>query len=185
MRLRSICVYCASANGVRPAYRDAAVEVGSTLAQRGIGLVYGGASVGLMGVVASAAIAGGGRVVGVVPELLREKEIANLGCTELLVVDSMHTRKAAMAERADGFLVLPGGFGTLEELFEMLTWQAIGLHTKPVCLLNVAGFYDGLLRFLDTCLLEGVLREKARASVLVATTVDEAIRRMEAAADAL
>ena len=149
------------------------------LAQRGIGLVYGGATVGLMGVVAGAALDAGGTVVGVVPEVLVEKEVAHTHCTELLVVDTMHTRKATMAERADGFLVLPGGFGTLEELFEVLTWQVLRIHRKPVCLLNVEGFYDGLLHFLNMCVTEGVLREGARSAVLVASTVDEALDKMQ------
>ncbi len=179
MALRSVCVFCASTSGNRPEYRDAAVATGEALARRGIGLVYGGATVGLMGVVASAALESGGTVVGIVPEILVEKEIAHMGCTELLVVDTMHTRKATMAERADGFLVLPGGLGTLEELFEVLTWQTLRLHAKPVCLLNTAGFYDGLLQFLDYAVGEGILREKARATVLVASTVDEALDKME------
>ncbi len=183
MALRSVCVFCASAAGARPAYREAAVATGQALAARGLGLVYGGATVGLMGAVAGAALQAGGTVVGVVPEVLVKAEVAHPGCTELLVVDTMHTRKATMAERADGFLVLPGGFGTLEELFEVLTWQVLRIHSKPVCLLNIDGFYDGLLQFLDTCVVEGVLRETARAAVLVATTVDEALDRMEAWAD--
>ncbi len=155
------------------------------LADRGIGLVYGGATVGLMGAVADAALAAGGRVVGIVPEVLVEKEIAHAGCTELVIVDTMHTRKAQMAERADGFLVLPGGFGTMEELFEMLTWQVLRLHAKPICLLNTCGFYDALLAFLDHCVAEGVLRPRAREIVLVAATMDEALAQMEAAAVAV
>ncbi len=180
MALRSVCVFCASTSGNRPEYREAAVATGKTLAERGIGLVYGGATVGLMGIVASAALDADGTVVGIVPEVLVEKEIAHLGCTELIVVDTMHTRKASMAERADGFLVLPGGLGTLEELFEVLTWQTLRLHAKPVCLLNTAGFYDGLLQFLDHSVAEGILREKSRAIVLVAATVAEALDKMHA-----
>ena len=149
------------------------------LAQRGIGLVYGGATVGLMGVVSAAARRAGGTVVGVVPHVLVDREIADHGCTELHVVDTMHTRKALMAEKSDAFLILPGGFGTLEEMFEVLTWQAIGIHKKPVCLLNIAGFYDGLLKFLDHCVQEGVLRQSNRTSILVANTVADALRQME------
>lgn len=152
------------------------------LAERRIGVVYGGATVGLMGAVADAALAAGGSVTGVVPHVLVEKEVAHTRCTKLLVVDTMHTRKARMAELSDAFLVLPGGFGTMEELFEVLTWQALRIHRKPICLLNTCGFYDSLLAFLDRCVVEGVLRPGARASLLVAPTVDEALTQMEAAA---
>ena len=181
MGLRNVCVFCASADGVRTEYRAAAVEAGRTLAERGIGLVYGGAPVGLMGAVAAAALEAGGIVVGIVPEVLVEREVAHHGCTELVVVDTMHTRKAQMASRADGFLVLPGGFGTMEELFEVLTWQVLRLHAKPICLLNTCGFYDSLLLFLDRCVTEGVLRPAARDLVLVASAVAEALALMGAA----
>jgi uncharacterized protein (TIGR00730 family) len=180
MALETVCVFCASADGARPEYRAVATEVGSTLAKRGIGLVYGGASVGLMGAVAEATLAGGGKVIGVIPHVLVDKEITQNGCTELHVVDTMHARKALMGERSDAFLILPGGFGTFEELFEVLTWQVLQLHQKPICLLNVAGFYDGLLAFLDHCVVEGVLKTKAREIVLVAETVDDALRLMGA-----
>ena len=176
MPLRTLCVFCASSMGVRPGYREAAEALGRTLAERGIGLVYGGARVGLMGAVAGTAMQHGGTVVGVIPHVLVDREMSNHGLTELHVVDTMHTRKALMAERADAFLILPGGYGTFEEMFEILTWQSIGLHTKPVCLLNLGGFYDGLLAFLDHCVAEGVLRPAARATLLVAHTVDAALR---------
>ncbi len=182
MALKTICVFCASALGVNAEYRMAAGELGSELARRGIGLVYGGATAGLMGAVADAALAGGGRVVGVIPHVLVDKEVGHSGCTELHVVDTMHTRKALMGERADAFLILPGGYGTLEELFEVLAWQTLRLHSKPMCLLNTAGFYDGLLSFLDGCVREGVLKPEARETLLVADTVDEALAKMEAAA---
>ena len=181
MTLRTLCVFCASAEGARPEYRAAAEELGTALAKRGIGLVYGGATVGLMGVVSAAALRAGGHVVGVVPHVLVDKEIAEHGCTELHVVDTMHTRKALMAEKSDAFLILPGGFGTMEEMFEVLTWQAIGVHCKPVCLLNTAGFYDGLLAFLDHCVTEGVLRPAARQSLLVAEDVAGALQAIEQA----
>lgn len=183
MGLRTVCVFCASMDGARAEYRTAATDVGRILAERGVGLVYGGATVGLMGAVADAALAAGGLVVGVVPQVLVEKEVAHTRCTELLVVDTMHTRKARMGDLSDGFLVLPGGFGTMEELFEVLTWQALRIHAKPICLLNTCGFYDSLLVFLDRCVAEGVLRPGARASLLVATTVDEALHAMEASAN--
>ncbi len=156
--------------------------MGTELARRGVGLVYGGATAGLMGAVANAALAGGGQVIGVIPHVLVDKEVGHSGCTELHVVDTMHTRKALMGERADAFLILPGGYGTLEELFEVLAWQTLRLHNKPMCLLNTAGFYDGLLSFLDHCVREGVLKPQARDMLLVATTVAEAIAMIEVAA---
>lgn len=175
MELKTVCVFCASALGVRPEYRQAAEELGTELARRSIGLVYGGATAGLMGAVADAALAGGGHVVGVIPHVLVDKEVGHSGCTELHVVDTMHTRKALMGERADAFLILPGGYGTLEELFEVLAWQTLRLHSKPMCLVNTAGFYNGLLAFLDHCVREGVLKQQARDMLLVAGTVDEAL----------
>ncbi len=175
MALRTLCVFCASADGANPAYRTAAVELGQTLAARGIDLVYGGAKSGLMGAVADAALAGGGRVIGVIPHVLVDMEVAHAACTELHVVDTMHTRKALMGERADAFLILPGGYGTLEELFEVLAWQTLRLHSKPICLLNTAGFYDGLIQFLDHCQIQGVLRQGTRQMLRVAGTVDEAL----------
>jgi uncharacterized protein (TIGR00730 family) len=171
----TLCVFCASAEGSDPAFRVAAEELGRELARQQIALVYGGSASGLMGAVADATIANGGRVLGVIPHVLVDMEIAHQGCTELHVVSTMHERKALMGEKSDGFLILPGGFGTLEELFEVLTWQAIGLHTKPVCLLNTSGFYDGLLQFLDHCVTQGVLKERAREILLVAKTVPEAL----------
>ncbi len=181
MPLNTLCVFCASAEGARPEYRQAAEELGTVLAQRGIGLVYGGATAGLMGAVANAALAGGGKVIGVIPHVLVDKEVVHTGCTELHVVDTMHTRKALMGERADAFLILPGGYGTFEELFEVLAWQTLRLHSKPMCLLNTSGFYDGLLRFLDTCVAEGVLKPQARHILMVANTVEEALQKIEAA----
>lgn len=181
MEIETLCVFCASAEGHRPAYRDAATELGQQLAHRRIGLVYGGGTAGLMGAVADAALAGGGKVIGVIPHVLVDKEVGHSGCTELHVVDTMHTRKALMGEKSDAFLILPGGYGTLEELFEVLAWQTLRLHSKPMCLLNTEGFYDGLLRFLDTCVAEGVLKPQARSTLLVADTVQEALARIAAA----
>ena len=182
MAIGSLCVFCASADGVRPGYRVVAAELGATLAARGIGLVYGGARVGLMGAVADATLAAGGKVIGVIPHVLVDKEVTHHGCTELHVVDTMHTRKALMGERSDGFLILPGGFGTFEEMFEVLAWQMLEIHAKPICLLNTDGFYDGMLRFLDHCVAEGMLRANARQILLVADTIEEALAKMDAAA---
>lgn len=181
MKLNTLCVFCASASGTRPDYVEAAHELGALLAARGVGLVYGGATAGLMGAVANASLAGGGKVIGVIPHVLVDKEVGNSGCTELHVVDTMHTRKALMGGRADAFLILPGGYGTFEELFEVLAWQTLRLHNKPMCLLNTAGFYDGLLTFLDTCVTEGVLKPQARSILLVADTVPEALETIEQA----
>ena len=171
---RSLAVFCASAEGARPVYREVAEQLGRTLAERGIGLIYGGAKVGLMGAVANSTLAAGGHVVGVIPHVLVDKEVAHQGVSELHVTDTMHTRKALMAERADAFLAMRGGFGTFEELFEVLAWQTLQLHNKPVVLLNVANFYDEMLRFLDVCDREGMLRGN-RDLLLVAPTVDQAL----------
>jgi uncharacterized protein (TIGR00730 family) len=160
--------------GARPEYAAAAAELGTTMAAQGIALIYGGAKVGLMGTVADAVLVGGGQVVGVIPQVLVEYEVAHQGITELHIVDTMHTRKAMMGERAGAFLILPGGYGTFEEMFEVLAWQTLKLHNKPVVLLNTAGFYDKLLEFLDVCDREGVLRGN-RHILKVATTVEEAL----------
>jgi len=172
---KSVAVFCASAEGVNPAYRAAAEDLGRALAERGIGLIYGGAKVGLMGAVADAAMAAGGHVVGVIPHVLVDLEVSHEGISELHVVDTMHTRKALMAEKANAFVALPGGFGTFEELFEVLAWQTLKLHAKPVVLLNVAGFYDTMLEFLQVCEREGMLRGNLKC-LLVAKTVDEALK---------
>ena len=141
-----------------------------------IGLIYGGARVGLMGAVADATLAAGGRVTGVIPHVLVDMEVAHHEITELHIVKTMHDRKALMGEKADAFLILPGGFGTLEELFEVLAWSTLKLHSKPIVLLNTAKFWDGMLAFLDHCIAEGVLTQPRRELLLVANTVDEAIR---------
>lgn len=158
--LHSVCVFCGSQPGVRPDYDEAARELGRILARRGLRLVYGGGHVGLMGAVADAVLGAGGQVVGVIPEHLMRPEIAHQGLTELLVVDSMHTRKREMAARADAFVVLPGGYGTFEEMFEMVTWLQLQLHSKPVGLLNVEGYYDALLDFLRHAAGEGFIRSQ-------------------------
>jgi uncharacterized protein (TIGR00730 family) len=171
---KTIAVFCASANGANPAYRSTAEDLGRTLAQRNLGLIYGGGNTGLMGALADAALAAGGHVIGVIPHVLVDLEVAHHGVTELHVTDTMHTRKALMASRADAFIILPGGYGTFEELFEVLAWQTLKIHSKPVVLLNVAGFYDTMLAFLDVCDREGMLRNN-RNILLVATTVEEAL----------
>jgi uncharacterized protein (TIGR00730 family) len=171
--IRNAAVFCASSFGVNPAYREAAIELGRVLAQQKIGLIYGGANVGLMQAVAESSLLHGGRVVGVIPEVLVDLEVAHRGLTELHIATNMHTRKAMMGEMADAFLVLPGGFGTLEEMFEVLTWQSLRLHQKPTILINIDGFYDKLLAFLDHCVEEGVLRPYARENLRVVANVAE------------
>jgi uncharacterized protein (TIGR00730 family) len=169
MTLKRVCVYCGSRDGSRPAYAQAARDLGAELARRGLGLVYGGGRIGLMGVLADALLAAGGSVTGVIPRALVSKEVAHLDLADLRVVGSMHERKALMAELSDGFIALPGGFGTLEEIFEVLTWSQLRLHRKPCGLLNVEGFYDSLLAFLDHAVREDFLRARLRASTLVET----------------
>jgi uncharacterized protein (TIGR00730 family) len=167
--MRRVCVFCGSSTGSNPVYLEAARAMGRTLAGRGIGLVYGGGSTGLMGVVADAALEAGGEVVGVIPRALQLRELAHGGLTTLHVVGSMHERKARMAELSDGFVALPGGMGTLEEVSEMLTWAQLGLHAKPVGLLDVAGYYAPLTSFFDRAAAEGFIRREHRGLVLVGT----------------
>ena len=158
-QLTTIAVFCGSQLGLHPGYREAAVELGHLLGERSIELVYGGAKVGLMGALADAALEYGGQVTGVIPETLKEKELAHPGLSELYVVASMHERKAMMERLSQGFIALPGGIGTLEEIFEILTWAQLGLHHKPCGLLNTAGYYDGLISFLRTMGHQGFLKE--------------------------
>jgi hypothetical protein len=162
-----VCVFCGSSAGARPAYEAAARGLGRLLAERGLGLVYGGASVGLMGAVADAALAAGGAVTGVIPRALVEKEVAHRRLPDLRVVGTMHERKALMAELSDAFVALPGGLGTLEELFEVWTWAQLGLHPKPVAALDVAGFYRPLVAFLDGAAGERFVRPEHRGMLLV------------------
>ncbi|MFD8494368.1 TIGR00730 family Rossman fold protein [Amycolatopsis sp. NPDC059657] len=165
--MRRICVFCGSSMGNSPEYAAAAAALGTLLASRGIGLVYGGASVGTMGAVADAALAAGGEVIGVIPEALSSVEISHPGLTELHIVADMHERKAKMAALSDGFLALPGGAGTLEELFEIWTWAQLGLHTKPLGLVDVAGYYAPLRVFVDHMVTEGFLRPAHRDFIVV------------------
>jgi uncharacterized protein (TIGR00730 family) len=156
--MKSICVYCGSSAGNSIRFTDAARELGSMMATRGIGLVYGGGNVGLMGVIADEVLKCGGTVTGVIPHALLRKEVGHHGLTQLHVVKDMHERKAMMAELANGFIAMPGGFGTLEELFEMLTWSQLGFHDKPIGLLNVDGFYDRLIVFVQELATQGFLK---------------------------
>lgn len=177
--ISNIAVFCASANGTEPVYREAALELGRTLAERNIGLIYGGANVGLMQAVAESSLASGGRVVGVIPEVLVDLEVAHHGLTELHVTSTMHTRKALMGDLASAFFILPGGYGTLEEMFEVLAWQTLKLHQKPIVLLNIEGFYDRLLDFLDHCVTQGLLKQRNRSVLLVASSVEEAFALLD------
>jgi len=165
--MKRICVYCGSNPGRSPAYAGAARALGAELARRGLGLVYGGASVGVMGAVADAALAHGGEVIGVIPHFFSGKEVAHQGLDRLLIVDTMHERKARMAELADGFIALPGGWGTLEEIFEVLTWAQLGLHEKPCGLLDVDGYFDDLYRFLERAVEEAFVREEYRPMIML------------------
>jgi uncharacterized protein (TIGR00730 family) len=158
--MKRVCVFAGSSAGVRPEYMAAATDLGRVLAARGIGLVYGGARVGLMGAVADAVLTGGGAVTGVIPRALVEKEVAHSGLTELRVVTTMHERKALMADLSDAFIALPGGWGTLDEFFEILTWAQLGLHRKPCGVLNVQGYFDRLLSFLDHSVEQGFVRRE-------------------------
>jgi uncharacterized protein (TIGR00730 family) len=172
--MNRICIFCGSSPGKRPEYRSAAEALGRLLAERGLELVYGGGNIGLMGIVADACLATGGSVIGVIPEALVGREVAgraveHSSLTRLDVVDSMHTRKARMAELADGFIALPGGFGTFEELFEILTWAQLGFHQKPIGLLDVAGYYDPLLALCDRAVAEGFLSHRNRELLLAHT----------------
>jgi uncharacterized protein (TIGR00730 family) len=178
--MRRICVFAGSSTGLRPEYRAIAEGLGGALSDQGIELVYGGAHVGLMGVVADAVLARGGRVTGVIPDALVAKELAHAGVTELHVVASMHQRKALMAELSDGFIALPGGWGTWEELFEVLTWAQLGLHRKPCGALNAAGYFDGLLAFMAHAMQEGFVRVEQNTMLLVADTAPALLEQMAA-----
>ncbi|MHB0776903.1 LOG family protein [Halomonas sp. WWR20] len=173
-----ICVYLGSREGSHPQFRQAAEALGREIARRGWGLVYGGARIGLMGAVANAALAEGGEVIGVMPGHLVEREMAHQGLTELIHVANMHERKASMAARADAFVALPGGIGTLEELFEVWTWQYLDLHDKPIGVLNVAGFYTPLLAFLDNTVEYGFLNPATRANLIAEAEPDMLLARL-------
>jgi uncharacterized protein (TIGR00730 family) len=178
--VKRVCVFSGSSPGADIAYRAAATDLGHGLADRGIELVYGGAHVGLMGILADSALAAGGSVIGVIPRALEEVEIAHRGLTELHVVGSMHERKALMAELSDGFIAMPGGMGTLEELFEILTWAQLGMHRKPCALFDVSGYFTGLLGFLDHMVEQGFLRPVHRAMVLVESEAERLLGALRA-----
>jgi len=175
--IRSLCVFCGSSTGKRDDYTQASHALADALVEADIELVYGGAHVGIMGSLANRVLAGGGKVIGVIPESLVDFEVAHEGLTELMVVADMHARKAAMAERSDGFIALPGGLGTLEELFEVLTWAQLGFHKKPCGLLNISGFYDGLLTFLDHACGEDFMKPQHRNLVMADTDPHSLLER--------
>ena len=165
--MKRICVFCGSSPGYHPAYREGARQLGLLLAERNIELVFGGGRVGLMNEIANTVLGAGGRVTGVIPQSLVDREVAHEGISELVIVNSMHERKALMAELSDGFIAMPGGIGTFEEFLEIITWGQLGFHRKPCGLLNTSGFYDGLLGFLDHAVSEGFLHRANRESILV------------------
>ena len=178
--IKRVCVFCGSSRGSRPAYVKAAQEMGEALVRRGAGLVYGGGCVGLMGELADIVMAAGGEVIGVIPHALVAREVGHRGITELLIVRSMHERKAKMMELADGFVALPGGFGTFEEFCEVITWAQLGLHQKPCGLLNVEGYYDSLLNLFNRGVDDGFIHPKIRELVLEATDPDVLLDRLAA-----
>ena len=176
---RAICLFCGSSPGVDPAFTAAATQLGTTLAHNNIRLIYGGGHVGLMGIAADACLAAGGEVIGVIPKKLMEKEVGHGGLTRMHVVDTMHERKALMTQLSDAFIALPGGYGTLDELFEALTWQQLAYHLLPVGILNVSGFFDHLVQFLDHAKEQRLLRDAHRDSLIVDTDLAKLIARMQ------
>jgi uncharacterized protein (TIGR00730 family) len=176
--MKSVCVFCGSNYGDNPVYQEMAAVMGRKLAMAGLKLVYGGGKVGLMGVLADAALAAGGKVVGVIPQAIVDMEVAHLGLTELIVVQSMHERKARMADASDAFIALPGGYGTFEEFCEVLTWSQLGFHVKPCGVLNVGGFYDPLLALFDRAVQDRFVRPEHRELVLADTDVDALLERL-------
>ena len=177
-RVQRICVFTGSQAGSRPAYAEQARRLGRLLGQRGIGLVYGGGSVGLMGVIADAALEAGAEVIGVIPEVLMIREVTHTGLTELRIVDTMHERKALMAELSDAFIAMPGGFGTLDELLEAITWAQLGLHRKPVGLLNVEGYYDPLLALIEHAIAEGFILPEYAQLLTVDSDPEELLEQL-------
>lgn len=175
--MNRVCVYCGSSPGRDPRFAEAAVRLGEILVDRGLGLVYGGASVGIMGTVANAVLAGGGEAIGVIPHALDEKEITHPGLSEQHVVGSMHERKALMAELSDGFIALPGGWGTFEEIFEALTWAQLGIHSKPCGLLNVNGYYDHLGAFLEHAIEQQFVKAEYRAMLMISADPSDLLDR--------
>jgi uncharacterized protein (TIGR00730 family) len=179
-KLESLCVFCGSSLGVRPEYADAARTLGRTLADAGIRLIYGGGRTGIMGALAESALAAGGEVVGIMPRGLWDREVGHTGLTSMHVVESMHERKALMSEMGGGFLALPGGLGTFEELFEVWTWAQLGIHRKPCAVLNAGGYFDGMLAFLDHAVAERFVDPQYRGMLLVGDDIDALLARMTA-----
>lgn len=177
--MKRITVFCGSSFGTEEIYTEQAVLLGETLAKQNIELVYGGANVGLMGAVADGVLNNGGKAIGVLPDFLRSKEIAHLGLTELILVESMHERKTKMNDLCDGVIALPGGFGTLEELFEMLTWAQLGLHKKPIAILNINGFYDSLIQLTENMVNKGLLKDVNQQMLLVSDNIDDLLNKMK------
>ena len=177
--LNKICVFCGSSDGNDPQITDAAIALGTHFATHNITLVYGAAKIGVMGTIAKTMLDSNGKVIGIIPQFLKKKEVVHLGLTELITTENMHERKLKMQEISDGFITLPGGFGTLEELFEIITWLQLGLHTKPIGLLNVNGFYNDLLQLLETMVRNGFLKMENYNLLLVDTTVDGLLEKMQ------
>jgi uncharacterized protein (TIGR00730 family) len=182
--MKRVCVYCGSRPGALPRYVESARELGAALARRGITLVYGGMEAGLMGAIAGSVLEAGGEVIGVIPRSFVEKGLGHPGVPDLRVVDSMHARKALMADLAEAFIVLPGGVGTMEEFFEVWAWATLDLHRKPFGLLNIGGYYERLLEFLDHAVAQGFLKERHRSGVLIETRTEAILDRLEAGAGA-
>lgn len=177
--MKNIAVFCGSSFGKNDIYTEQAELLGEAIAKKGLGLIYGGAKVGLMGVIANAALDAGGKVIGVLPHFLQTKEIAHTELTELVLVDTMHDRKAKMSELCDGVIAIPGGYGTMEEFFELLTWGQLGLHKKPVAILNINGFYDGLITLIDNMVTQGFLKQFNRDMLLVDDNIEKLLIKME------
>ncbi len=171
--MKQVCIFCGSYSGAQPLYMRAAHDIGASLAKRNIGLIYGGGRVGLMGAIADGTLAGGGQVTGIIPQSLVDRELAHTGLSALHVVTSMHERKAMMAQLADAFIALPGGYGTMDELFEIITWAQLGFHHKPIAMLNLGGYFDPLLTFIEHMSTEGFIKPEHRSVVLVKSDVDE------------
>ncbi len=176
--MNRICVFCGSKTGNSPLFLEAAIQLGRVLAERGLDLVYGGASIGLMGAVADSVLTGGGKVVGVIPEAMASKEVAHDGLTEMHVVSSMHERKSMMARLADAFVALPGGFGSFEELLEMITWAQLGIHRKPVGILNVAGYYDPLIQLFEGAIEAGFIKPRNRQLFVIEQEADRLLQTL-------
>lgn len=177
--MKNICIFCASGVGKNPIYGNSAFELGAKLAEMNIGVVYGGAKIGIMGKLADGVLSKNGKIIGIIPDFLKKKEIAHENLTKLITVSSMHERKALMQDESDGFIALPGGFGTMEELFEILTWGQLGLHRKPIGILNINGYYDTLIQLTERMVEEGLLKGDFKKMMLVSDSADELIQRMK------